>query len=149
MARISIHEKNMKIKALRVAIILLKRESRIINFITVRMKANEIAYPKYFSSAISKGSVETSSDSEFKAIRKKIEKCKRENKASKKTIIINTKMKIKELEAKVDDLTFNIASLLENERELIELLASKEKALEKMRRERETYISRLRNENRL
>ncbi|MCG3684522.1 hypothetical protein [Aliarcobacter butzleri] len=143
MGRLRNNERYIKLKTLRVAIILLRRESKEINFVTVREKANEIGFPKYFTTKISKGSLEKPSSEEYKDLKTTIEKCKNENKKIKNATKTSVLKKIKNLELKVDDLTFNIASLLERERELLELLESKEKTLIKMRMERDNYISRI------
>lgn len=137
------NEKKLKLKALRVAIILLRRKCEITNYISVRKKANEIGYPKYFTTEISKGTVEKPTTKEYQDIKAKIKEYKNENKIVKKIATISSKKKIKNLEIKVNDLTFKIASLLENEREMKELLESREKTLEKMRLEINSHIARI------
>ena len=79
MSRPGKNEKKLKLKALRVAMILLRREFKVINYITVRNKANEIGYPKHFIKKISKGAVEQPSTQEYKDIKTKIKKYKKEN----------------------------------------------------------------------
>lgn len=139
MPRITKKEKQLKLKALRVSLILLKRKSEIINFITVREKANKIGYPKYFSTKISKASIEQSLDSHFVKIRDQIIDIKSEKKKIKKIATTSSKIKINKLEKIIQNLTFNIASLLENEMELKELLELKNKTIEKMRIEINSY----------
>lgn len=143
MGRLRNCERDVKLKTLRVAIILLKRESKLINFVTVREKANEIGFPKYFTTKISKGSVEKPFSKEYIDLKVRIENIKDENKKIKNATNTSVLKKIKNLESKVNDLTFNIALLLERERELSEQLESKEQTLIKMRIERDNYISRM------
>ena len=153
MGNLSILEKRYKLKALRVALILLERNGEKINPTIVLNKANKIGCPKYFKTSIARGSVHAPKTQEFRDIVDIIDQKKKEYKKRYKREKNNTTKIIGNLKSKVENLTFTVAELLEENRNNIILLQEKENSLDLLRKERKILLNRIeelkKNENKL
>lgn len=141
--RLTKEEKAFKLKALRVALILLEKNVEKINIPFVLKKANEIGCPKYFETPIGIASLKSPKTDEFIAIVDKIEKKEEEIKKFKNSVNSHLSKKIYKLNKKVKDLTFVVAELLEQNRIQTQIINEKEKSLELLRNERESLLKRI------
>ena len=144
MPGLSQKEKKIKLKALRVALILLEKYGQRIDPQTVLKKANEIGCPKYFSKPISEATIKAPKTEEFKNIVNKIKNKK--NTIAKFSKSKNTYLnsRLKNLKEKVENLTFITAQLLDENYNQDLLIKEQEQSLELLREEREFLLKKLR-----
>ena len=143
MPRLENEERKMKLKALRVALIILEKNDEKVNFMSVLRKANEIGFPKYFRTPIAEGSVKVPQTLDFINLVEKIKKVKARIKKLKNALNKKTAIKIYNLKEKVANSTYIIAELLEQNRTQEILLTEKEKSLQYLRNERNALYQRL------
>ncbi len=143
MSRLIIEEKKLKIKALKKAIKVLKKQTtptkNLISFKNVLEVANSSEYSIHFKKNISRSSILQPTTEEFKKIRKKIKKCIKKHKNIKNSQSNKLTKNIKKLESQLDEATIRIVELLDNEILFKETIASNEKRIVRLKQERDDY----------
>lgn len=147
MARLSEEDKNLKIKALKQTIKVLKQKStptkNLVTFTNVIEVANSSEYSKNFNKNISRASILQPRTKEFEKIRNKIKKCINNNKKSKNLQSNKSTKKIKNLQLQLDEVTIRIVELLDNEILLRKNISNLERENEMLKTQKDNYLNEL------
>jgi len=143
MSRLAIQEKILKIKALRKAIKLLKKQTtptkNFVSFKNVLEVANSSKHSKHFKKNISRSSILQPTTEEFKKINNKIKKNIKNHKNTKSAQPNKLNKNLKKLESQLDEATIRIVELLDNEILLKETITSNQIRIARLQQERDDY----------
>ncbi len=149
MARPTKEEKELKIKALWEAVyILIDKSTPLENKLTVNAVveiANSSEYAEKFATKIHEQSLKQPSSDEFEDIATKIKEYKDEHRKIKQASSTGSKDEIRRLMERVSALTLEVATLLDEAAINKETMDSEIKSKERIRKEKDKYLQKLRS----
>jgi hypothetical protein len=141
MARVSKAETESKLKALRYAIDKLKSEStptsNLLTYDRVCEVANECELSKEWKTKISVASLKQPSTQDFISLRVELQGFKKEVKQTKTLVADKTKDALKDLQDKVEILTYKLAECIDKELSYIEQLKEKDDEIRILKAQRD------------
>lgn len=141
MARVSKVETESKLKALRYAIDKLKSEStptsNLLTYDRVCEVANECELSKEWKTKISVASLKQPSTQDFISLRVELQGFKKEVKQTKTLVADKTKDALKDLQDKVEILTYKLAECIDKELSYIEQLKEKDDEIRILKAQRD------------
>ena len=141
MARVSKAETESKLKALRYAIDKLKSEStptsNLLTYDRVCEVANECELSKEWKTKISVASLKQPSTQDFISLRVELQGFKKEVKQTKTLVADKTKDALKDLQDKVEILTYKLAECIDKELSYIEKIKEKDDEIRILKAQRD------------
>lgn len=148
MARPTKEEKELKIKALWEAVyILINKSTALQNKLTVKAVvevANSSEYAEKFVTNINEQSLKQPSSDEFREIAEKIQEYKNDHRRIKQASSTNLKDENVRLKERVRELTYDVATLLDEAAKNKEIFDSELESKERIREEKNRYLEKLR-----
>ena len=141
MARVSKAETESKLKALRYAVDKLKSESaptsNLLTYDRVCGVANECELSKEWKTKISVASLKQPSTQDFKELKEEIQIFKEDVKKTKTLVTDKTKDAFKDLQDKVEILTYKLAESIDKELSYIEQIKEKDEEIRTLKAKRD------------